>query len=75
LNSIFLYYFAGCSTYLNKDDSFDILGFGRPNIILKNIIRDKGYGIFLNVGYYIETNKGFNFSITLRNILVGQPIY
>ena len=60
--------FTGYTTYLNEDDSFDILGFGRPNIILKNIFGDNGFGIFLNAGYSIETNKGINFSVALRNV-------
>jgi len=59
--------FSAYSTYLNDDEDFDILGFGRPNTILKNLFGDNGYGIFLNAGYSVETNKGLNFSLAIRN--------
>jgi len=59
--------FSGYTTYLDEDDNFDILGFGRPNTFFKNLFGDSGFGIFLNAGYSLETNKGLNFSVAVRN--------
>jgi len=59
--------FSGYTTYLDSEENFDILGFGRPNTFFKNLFGDNGYGIFLNAGYSVETNKGLNLSVTVRN--------
>lgn len=59
--------FSGYTTYLDADDNFDILAFGRPNTFFKNLFGDNGFGIFLNAGYSVETNKGLNFSVAVRN--------
>jgi len=59
--------FSGYTSYLDSNDDFDILGFGRPNVFFKNLFGDSGHGVFLNAGYSIETNKGTNFSIAVRN--------